>query len=82
MIHRHPFGSATDSEITKLSSSSLGHISLFEGLKIPRVHAPIQATGTLYSGSETNLVIDHSDTLPSDYPSESHSEVQIKFLSP
>ncbi|KAG7209559.1 hypothetical protein KM043_015637 [Ampulex compressa] len=74
VVHRHPFGSGTGSEITKLSGSSLSNITMFEGLKIPRVHAPPhQAAST--SGSEANLVIDHSDTLPSDYPSESHSEV-------
>ncbi|XP_034947954.1 uncharacterized protein pot [Chelonus insularis] len=74
VVHRHPFGSATGSEITKLSSSSLGHISMFEGLKIPRAHTLLH-TAASSSGSEANLVIDHSDTLPSDYPSESHSEV-------
>lgn len=43
---------------------------MFEGLKIPRAHAPVAAPGSS-SGSEGPLV---SDTLPSDYPSESHSE--------
>lgn len=74
VIHRHPFGSGTASEITKLSGSSLSNISMFEGLKIPRAHALLHAAASS-SGSEANLVIDHSDTLPSDYPSESHSEV-------
>lgn len=77
MIHRQPFGSGTGSEITKLSGSSLGNISMFEGLKIPRAHALLHAAPSS-SGSEVNLVIDHSDTLPSDYPSESHSEVGIE----
>ncbi|XP_063983946.1 uncharacterized protein Pot [Diachasmimorpha longicaudata] len=77
VIHRHPLESASGSEITKLSQSSLGHISMFEGLKIPRAHALLHATASS-SGSEANLVIDHSDTLPSDYPSESHSEVGIE----
>lgn len=45
---------------------------MFEGLKIPRAHAPITAAGSS-SGSEGLLI---SDTLPSDYPSESHSEVE------
>ncbi|EZA59864.1 hypothetical protein DMN91_000719 [Ooceraea biroi] len=75
VVHRHPFESATGSEITKLSGSSLSHITMFEGLKIPRAHALLHATAVSTSGSEANLVIDHSDTLPSDYPSESHSEV-------
>ncbi|KYN07544.1 hypothetical protein ALC62_01746 [Cyphomyrmex costatus] len=75
VVHRHPFESATGSEITKLSGSSLSNITMFEGLKIPRAHALLHATAVSTSGSEANLVIDHSDTLPSDYPSESHSEV-------
>ncbi|XP_008545929.1 uncharacterized protein LOC103570101 [Microplitis demolitor] len=77
VVHRHPFGSATGSEITKLSGSSLGHLSMFEGLKIPRAHTLLH-TAASSSGSEANLVIDHSDTLPSDYPSESHSEVGME----
>ena len=54
---------------------------MFEGLKIPRAHAAATATGSS-SGSEAALIIpgEHSDTLPSDYPSESpssaHSEVE------
>lgn len=51
---------------------STGNLSMFEGLKIPRAHAPITAAGSS-SGSEGLLI---SDTLPSDYPSESHSEVE------
>ncbi|XP_012283781.1 uncharacterized protein LOC105701534 [Orussus abietinus] len=74
VIHRQPFGSGTGSEITKLSGSSLGNISMFEGLKIPRAHAVMHGAASSF-GSEVNLVVDHSDTLPSDYPSESHSEV-------
>lgn len=77
VIHRHPFESASGSEITKLSGSSLGNISMFEGLKIPRAHALLHAAPSS-SGSEANLVIEHSDTLPSDYPSESHSEVGME----
>ncbi|XP_022919619.1 uncharacterized protein [Onthophagus taurus] len=71
VIRRHPFSSiGTESEITKISGSSLGNLSLFEGVKIPRAHAPVVTTITS-SGSEGPLI---SDTLPSDYPSESHSE--------
>ncbi|XP_014251134.1 uncharacterized protein LOC106667600 [Cimex lectularius] len=73
VIRRHPLSTGTGSEITKLSDSSLGHISMFENVKIPRAHAQ---TGSS-SGSEAALI---SDTLPSDYPSESpssaHSEVE------
>ncbi|XP_046475363.1 uncharacterized protein pot [Neodiprion pinetum] len=74
VIHRHPFSTGSGSEITKMSTSSLSNLSMIEGLKIPRAHALLHAAPSS-SGSETNLVIDHSDTLPSDYPSESHSEV-------
>ncbi|CAG9769365.1 unnamed protein product [Ceutorhynchus assimilis] len=69
-----PFSSiGSDSEITKLSGSSLGTLSMFEGLKIPRAHAPVGITGSSSGSEEGNLI---SDTLPSDYPSESHSEVE------
>ncbi|XP_019761713.1 uncharacterized protein LOC109538775 [Dendroctonus ponderosae] len=69
-----PFSSiGSDSEITKLSGSSLGTLSMFEGLKIPRAHAPVAITGSSSGSEEGNLI---SDTLPSDYPSESHSEVE------
>lgn len=72
-VIRHPFSSiGTGSEITKLSGSSLGNLSMFEGLKIPRAHAPVAAVPSS-SGSEGPLI---SDTLPSDYPSESHSEIE------
>ncbi|XP_045472909.1 uncharacterized protein LOC123679530 isoform X1 [Harmonia axyridis] len=62
----------TNSEITKLSSGSLGNLSIYDPVKIPRAHAPIQATASS-SGSDGPLI---SDTLPSDYPSESHSEIE------
>lgn len=42
---------------------------MFEGLKIPRAHATAGST----SGSDAALILEHSDTLPSDYPSESPS---------
>ncbi|CAK9813519.1 hypothetical protein ANTPLA_LOCUS7871 [Anthophora plagiata] len=69
VIHRHPFGSGSGSEITKLSTSSLSNITMFEGLKIPRAHALLHAPPST-TGSDANLMI----SLPSDYPSES-SEV-------
>ncbi|CAH0558697.1 unnamed protein product [Brassicogethes aeneus] len=72
-IIRHPFSSiGTGSEITKLSGSSLGNLSMFGEVKIPRAHAPLVLAGSS-SGSEGPLI---SDTLPSDYPSESHSEIE------
>ncbi|KAL1138715.1 hypothetical protein AAG570_008777 [Ranatra chinensis] len=79
VVRRHPLSTGTGSEITKLSGSTLGNISVFEGLKIPRAHAPPAAAGGSVSGSEAAL-ISGADTLPSDYPSESpssaHSEVE------
>ncbi|XP_044731034.1 uncharacterized protein LOC123294034 isoform X2 [Chrysoperla carnea] len=72
VVRRHPFSVGSGSEITKLSGSSLGNISMFEGLKIPRAQCPGTATASS-SGSEGPLI---SDTLPSDYPSESHSEIE------
>ncbi|XP_044262229.1 uncharacterized protein LOC123009776 [Tribolium madens] len=73
-VVRKPFSPLTDgSEITKVSGSSLGNLSMFEGLKIPRVSAPLVAAPGSSSGSEGPLI---SDTLPSDYPSESHSEAE------
>ncbi|XP_030751220.1 uncharacterized protein LOC115878769 isoform X1 [Sitophilus oryzae] len=69
-----PFSTiGTESEITKLSGSSLGTLSMFEGLKIPRAHAPVGLIGSSSGSDEGHLI---SDTLPSDYPSESHSEVE------
>ncbi|KAF7267880.1 zona pellucida domain protein papillote isoform X2 [Rhynchophorus ferrugineus] len=69
-----PFSTiGTESEITKLSGSSLGTLSMFEGLKIPRAHAPVDMIGSSSGSDEGHLI---SDTLPSDYPSESHSEVE------
>lgn len=66
------------SEITKLSGSTMGTLSMFDPIRIPRAIA--QST----SGSEAALLTslssqngsgDHSDTIPSDYPSESPSSV-------
>lgn len=70
VIRKHPFSALPDAE-SKLSGSSLGNLSMFESVKIPRVTAPLVAGST--SGSEGPLI---SDTLPSDYPSESHSEAE------
>lgn len=72
IVRRLPVSVGTGSEITKLSGSSLGTLPVFEGVKIPRAHAalvPIPSS----SSSEGALI---SDTLPSDYPSESHSEAE------
>lgn len=73
-VFRQPFSSVgTGSEITKLSGSSLGNLSMFEGLKIPRANVPpLMAAGS--TASEGPLM---SDNLPSDYPSESHSEIDV-----
>ncbi|XP_059484363.1 uncharacterized protein LOC132201856 [Neocloeon triangulifer] len=80
VIRRVPMAlSLAGSDITKMSESS---ISMFEGLKIPRATVtPIVVVGSSISGSEAALIIDdQSDTLPSDYPSESpssaHSEME------
>ncbi|KAH8276080.1 hypothetical protein KR018_002373 [Drosophila ironensis] len=68
VVRRLPMSMGSGSEITKLSGSSLGNISAFEGVKIPRAHAALQAVYSS-SGSEGALI-------PSDYPSESHSEIE------
>lgn len=60
IVRRRPMSLGPPSEISKISGSSL----MFDGLKIPRAHA------TSTSDSDTALV---SETLPSDYPSESPS---------
>ncbi|XP_037915270.1 uncharacterized protein LOC119654170 [Hermetia illucens] len=72
VVRRLPMSMGSGSEITKLSGSSLGNISAFEGLKIPRAHAPLAVVHSS-SGSDGPLI---SDTIPSDYPSESHSEIE------
>ncbi|KAH8265182.1 hypothetical protein KR026_010817 [Drosophila bipectinata] len=68
IVRRLPMSMGSGSEITKLSGSSFGNISAFEGVKIPRAHAALQAVYSS-SGSEGALI-------PSDYPSESHSEIE------
>ncbi|KAL7036818.1 hypothetical protein ACKWTF_008939 [Chironomus riparius] len=67
VVRRLPlYMAGSGSEITKLSGSSLGNISVLEeSLKIPR--ATLEAVAIPQSSS---------DTLPSDYPSESHSEIE------
>ncbi|XP_054713445.1 uncharacterized protein LOC129222908 [Uloborus diversus] len=75
---RKAISSGPGSEITKLSGSTMGTLSMFDPIRIPRAIA--QST----SGSEAALLTslssqngsgDHSDTIPSDYPSESPSSV-------
>lgn len=73
VVRRLPMSMGSGSEITKLSGSSLGNISHFEGLKIPRAHAPLAAVHS--SSSDDNQLI------PSDYPSESQSEVEVDMTS-
>ncbi|XP_073831332.1 zona pellucida domain protein papillote [Musca autumnalis] len=68
VVRRLPMSMGSGSEITKLSGSSMGGIGEFEGVKIPRAHAPLAAVHSS-SGSEGALI-------PSDYPSESHSEIE------
>lgn len=68
IVRRLPMSMGSGSEITKLSDSSLGNLSNFEVLKIPRAHAALAAVHSS-SGSEGVLI-------PSDYPSESHSEIE------
>lgn len=57
-------------EFTFLYFKLVGNISAFEGVKIPRAQPPLMAILSS-SGSEGPLI---SDTIPSDYPSESHSD--------
>ncbi|XP_037935001.1 uncharacterized protein LOC119669249 [Teleopsis dalmanni] len=68
VVRRLPMSISSGSEITKLSDGSMGNISTFEGVKIPRAHAALAAVHSS-SGSEGALI-------PSDYPSESHSEIE------
>lgn len=55
--------------------SFAGNISFIDSVKIPRVQAPVVPST---SGSEGPLM---SDTLPSDYPSESNSEEEVDATS-
>jgi hypothetical protein len=70
VVRRLPLYMGSGSEITKLSGSSLGNLSVFEeSVKIPRAHVPVAIPQS------------SSDTLPSDYPSESHSEIEVDIRS-
>lgn len=70
VVRRLPlYMAGSGSEITKLSGSSLGNLSYQESVKIPRAHVPVLAA-----------VQSSSDTLPSDYPSES-SEIEVDIRS-
>lgn len=62
IVRRRPLSLGPPSEISKISGSTF----MFDGLKIPRAHA------TSTSDSDTALV-SQSETIPSDYPSESPS---------
>lgn len=68
VVRRLPMSMGSGSEITKLSGSSLGGINEFEGVKIPRAHTGLT---TVHSSSGSEGVL-----IPSDYPSESHSEIE------
>lgn len=70
VVRRLPlYMAGSGSEITKLSGSSLGNLSVFEeSVKIPRVQPVLAA------------IQSSSDTLPSDYPSES-SEIEVDIRS-
>lgn len=74
VVRRLPMSIGSGSEITKLSSSTYGNIPPFEGLKIPRAHATVAALPSASSSDDNPLI-------PSDYPSESQSEVEIDTRS-
>jgi len=74
VVRRLPMSIGSGSEITKLSSSTYGNIPPFEGLKIPRAHAVVGAVPSASSSDDNPLI-------PSDYPSESQSEVEIDTRS-
>lgn len=73
VVRRLPMSIGSGSEITKLSSE-YGNIPPFEGLKIPRAHAIVAAVPSASSSDDNPLI-------PSDYPSESQSEVEIDTRS-
>lgn len=74
VVRRLPMSIGSGSEITKLSGSSYGNVPSLDGLKvphlIPRAHAIVGAVPSAASSDDNPLI-------PSDYPSESHSEVEI-----
>lgn len=78
VVRRLPMSIGSGSEITKLSSSTYGNVPQLEGLKaphiIPRAHAIVGAAPSASSSDDNPLI-------PSDYPSESHSEVEIDTRS-
>lgn len=78
VVRRLPISIGSGSEITKLSSSTYGNVPPLEGLKaphiIPRAHAIVGAAPSASSSDDNPLI-------PSDYPSESHSEVEIDTRS-
>lgn len=74
VVRRLPMSIGSGSEITKLSSSTYGNMPPFEGLKIPRAHAVVAAAPSASSSDDNPLI-------PSDYPSESQSEVEIDTRS-
>ncbi|XP_031626539.1 uncharacterized protein LOC116342887 isoform X2 [Contarinia nasturtii] len=78
VVRRLPISIGSGSEITKLSSSTYGQVPPLEGLKvphiIPRAHAIVGAVPSTSSSDDNPLI-------PSDYPSESHSEVEIDTRS-
>ncbi|KFM71095.1 hypothetical protein X975_10062, partial [Stegodyphus mimosarum] len=75
---RKAISSGPGSEITKLSGSTMGTLSMFDPIRIPRAIAQSTSdseAALLTSLSSQNGSGDHSDTIPSDYPSESPSSV-------
>ncbi|XP_055306747.1 uncharacterized protein LOC129571035 [Sitodiplosis mosellana] len=62
VVRRLPMSIGSGSEITKLSTPPL------EGLKVPRTHKVVGAVPSTSSSDDTVLI-------PSDYPSESHSDI-------
>lgn len=72
IVQRLPYSVGTGSDITKLSGDSLANLPVFGGVKIPRAHAMVHAHQSATSSETAHA----SDTLPSDYPSESQSEIE------
>ncbi|KAJ8973838.1 hypothetical protein NQ317_017995 [Molorchus minor] len=67
-----PFSSLGSGSVMTLSGSSPSNLSApIDGFKIPRATVPLVMASGSSSESEG-----HRDTLPSDYPSESHSEIE------
>ena len=66
---RRALSSGLGSEITGITEQTI--FPPFAGLKIPRAHASS-------SGSDQQPIVESSDTLPSDYPSESRSGSEME----